>query len=100
MIYLDNNATTSLDPEVFEAMKPFLIEWVGNASSSHRFGQKTKGALYEATQKCAQFFHVRPDEILFTSGATEALNFLIRGLSPGSHVITSSLEHSAVLEPL
>lgn len=100
MIYLDNNATTCLDPEVLEVMKPFFTTLTGNPSSVHRFGQKAKGALTEATRHCARFFNVRPEEIIFTSGATEALNFLIRSTPRSSHIITSSLEHAAVLEPL
>lgn len=100
MIYLDNNATTRIDPIVFEEMKPFLTEMVGNPSSIHRYGQKAKGVLIDAQKRIADFFGVRSDEILFTSGATEALNFLIRSVPKGGHVITSSLEHVAVLEPL
>jgi len=100
MIYLDNNATTLLDPEVFEAMKPFLTSLTGNASSVHRYGQQAKGKLTEAIRQCAELFHVRHDELMFTSGATEALNCLLRSIPPNSHVITSTLEHAAVLEPL
>lgn len=100
MIYLDNNATTALDPEVFEAMKPFLTSLTGNPSSVHGYGQRAKAALTEATRRCARFFKVRPEEIIFTSGATEGLNWLIRSIPQGAHVISSSLEHAAVLEPL
>ncbi len=100
MIYLDNNATTLLDPEVLDAMQPFLSSITGNASSVHRLGQQAKGALTEATRQCARFFNVRTDELIFTSGATEALNLVIRSVPRGSHVITSTLEHAAVLEPL
>ncbi len=100
MIYLDNNATTLLDPEVFEAMRPFLTALTGNPSSVHHYGQKAKGALTEAIRTCARYFNVRPDELIFTSGATEALNWLIQSIPKGSHIITSTLEHAAVLEPL
>ena len=100
MIYLDNNATTSLDPDVLAAMEPFMRGFVGNPSSIHRFGQKAKGRLTEALKVCAHFLKVSPDEIIYTSGATEAFNFLIRTQPHGAHVITSSLEHLAVLEPL
>ncbi len=98
-IYLDNNATTAIDPEVIEAMLAVFKEW-GNPSSIHRYGQRAKGILYEATHACAQFFGVAPDEIFFNSGATEGLNFLIRSLPANSHIVTSTLEHAAVLEPL
>lgn len=100
MIYLDNNATTLLDSEVLDAMHPFLRSITGNASSVHRLGQQAKGALTAATRQCARFFNVRPDEIIFTSGATEALNLVIRSVPKNAHVITSTLEHAAVLEPL
>lgn len=100
MIYLDNNATTLLDPEVFLAIQPLMHTLVGNPSSVHRYGQQAKALLTDAFQKCAAFFEVRTDEIVFTSGATEALNFLIRSLPAGSHVITSSLEHVATIESL
>ena len=100
MIYLDNNATTLLDPEVLDAMQPFLSSLTGNASSVHRLGQYAKGALTAATRQCARFFNVRTDEIIFTSGATEALNLVIRSVPRNAHVITSTLEHAAVLEPL
>lgn len=100
MIYLDNNATTFLDPEVFNAMKSLLGNLTGNPSSVHRYGQQAKGLLIEAVRQCAHFFNVRSDEIIFTSGATEALNLVIGSVPRGAHVITSVLEHAAVLEPL
>jgi cysteine desulfurase len=100
MIYLDNNATTALDAEVFDVMKPLLESQIGNPSSIHRYGQAAKAKLLEAIQTCAHFFQVHTDEIYFTSGATEALNFLLRSMAKGSHVISSSLEHAAVIEPL
>jgi cysteine desulfurase len=100
MIYLDNNATTIIDAAVVDAMLPLLQQGVGNPSSIHRLGQKAKGMLVEASRYCARFFGVKPEEIIFTSGATEGLNFLIRSLPPQSHIVTSALEHSAILEPL
>jgi cysteine desulfurase len=100
MIYLDNNSTTQLDPAVLAAMEPFFHNLTGNPSSVHSYGQKAKGILGEALKRCARYFKVHPDEIIFTSGATEALNGLIRCIPKGSHVITSALEHAAVLEPL
>ena len=100
MIYLDNNATTSLDPQVLAEIQPLLCRVIGNPSSVHRYGQEAKALLSESLRKCADFFGVRTDEIIFTSGATEAINFLIRSLPSGTHVITSALEHSATLESL
>jgi len=100
MIYLDNNATTQLDPEVFVAMLPGMANTVGNPSSVHRYGQQAKALLSDALRRCAHFFQVLPEELILTSGATEALNFFIHTLSKQGHVITSSLEHAAVIEPL
>lgn len=100
MIYLDNNATTLLDPAIRALINRLMSEMIGNPSSIHHFGQRAKALLTDATKTCAHFFGVRPDEVIYTSGATEALNALIQTLPKGSHVITSSLEHAAVLEPL
>lgn len=98
MIYLDNNATTFLDPRVAEQMDALLRRPLGNPSSTHRYGQEARALLGEATREVAHFFSVSPSEILFTSGATEGLNMAIRSVPPGRHILTSSLEHSAVLE--
>ncbi|MFZ0565200.1 MAG: cysteine desulfurase family protein [Chlamydiales bacterium] len=98
MIYLDNNATTSLDPRVLAAMEPIYSSTIGNASSIHKYGQRARAILARARQDIASFFSVRPDELIFTSGATEALNMAIRSVPKGSHLITSSLEHVAVME--
>jgi cysteine desulfurase len=100
MIYLDNNATTQLDPLVFSAMLPCMEKSVGNPSSVHRFGQKAKTFLLDALKRSSQFFSVQPDELIFTSGATEALNSILRTAGKNRHIITSSLEHAAVIEPL
>lgn len=100
MIYLDNNATTRLDPAISALINPLMSELIGNPSSIHQLGQKAKALLTDSTKTCARFFGVRPDEVIYTSGATEALNALIQTLPKGSHVVTSSLEHAAVLEPL
>lgn len=100
MIYLDNNATTAVDSRVFEAMLPYLKGMSGNPSSIHSYGQKAKGALTKSSKTLASIFGVESSEVLFTSGATEALNLLIRSVSRGGSIITSSLEHAAVLEPL
>jgi cysteine desulfurase len=97
-IYLDNNATTALDPRVIEAMQEVLTPIPFNASSVHSFGQESKQLLTKSRDIIAHALHVKPQELVFTSGATEALNFLIRGfyaLNPG-HIISSDVEHPAV----
>ncbi len=100
-IYLDNSATTQPDPAVIEAMLPWLTEKFGNASSIHFFGQEARGAIDKARHQAADLINARPNEIIFTSGGTEANNLAIRGLleankKHGSHIITSQIEHSAV----
>lgn len=97
-VYLDNNATTPLLPEVFEAMRPYFVEHFGNASSIHRHGQETRAAVERARESVAALLGCRPAEVVFTSGGTEADNLAIFGLvRPGDHVITSTIEHHAVL---
>jgi cysteine desulfurase len=97
-IYLDNNATTPLLPEVFEAMRPYFGEHFGNASSIHRHGQETRAAVESARDSVANLLHCKPREVIFTSGGTESDNLAIAGLTnPGDHVITSTVEHHAVL---
>lgn len=97
-VYLDNNATTPLLPEVFEAMRPYFMEHFGNASSIHHHGQEARAAVENARESVAGLLCCRPGEIVFTSGGTEADNLAIAGLvAPGDHVITSSIEHHAVL---
>ncbi len=97
-IYLDNNATTPLLPEVFEAMRPYFGEHFGNASSIHHHGQETRAAVEDARESVAKLLGCRASEIVFTSGGTEADNLAIAGLVvAGDHVITSSIEHHAVL---
>lgn len=100
MIYLDNNATTRLDLKVFAEIHPLMSEFVGNPSSIHQYGQRAKGILTDAMKRCALFFGVGLGEVIYTSGATEALNLLLLNIPKHGHVITSSLEHSAVIEPL
>lgn len=105
-IYLDNSATTPVDPEVVAAMMPYLTEKFGNASSIHFFGQEARAAVDKARHQVANLINARPNEIVFTSGGTEANNLAIRGLLdrnadksvrvPNSHIITSAIEHSAV----
>ena len=97
-IYLDNNATTPVLPEVFEAMRPHFCEEFGNASSIHHHGQQTRSAVEGARESVAAMLGCRSSEIVFTSGGTEADNLAIAGLvNAGDHVITSSIEHHAVL---
>ena len=100
-IYLDNNATTPLVPEVWEAMRPFLEGPPGNPASSHRFGRHARKALEDSRERIAGFLDAAPDEVIFTSGATEANNLAVSGLAapaPGS-IVVSSVEHPSVLEP-
>ncbi len=97
-VYLDNNATTPLLPEVFEAMKPYFLEKFGNASSIHQQGQQSRAAVEHAREQVAELVNCRPAEIVFTSGGTEGDNLALFGLvKPGDHVITSAVEHHAVL---
>jgi cysteine desulfurase len=97
-VYLDNNATTPLLPEVLEAMRPYFGEHFGNASSIHHHGQETRGAVERARESVATLLGCRASEIVFTSGGTEADNLAIFGLvKPGDHVISSTIEHHAVL---
>lgn len=95
-IYLDNNATTALDPKVFKAMLSDLQGLPLNPSSVHWFGNQAKKQLLQARETVATFFHVKPEEVLFTSGGTEAINTLLRGIGDRGHLITSTIEHSAV----
>jgi cysteine desulfurase len=97
-VYLDNNATTPVLPEVLDAMRPFYAEHFGNASSIHHHGQETRGAVERARESVAALLGCRPAEVVFTSGGTEADNLAIFGLArDGDHVITSTIEHHAVL---
>ena len=97
-IYMDANATTPLLPEVLEAMRPFFIDSFGNASSVHHFGQHARAAVEHAREQVATLLNCRAAEIVFTSGGTESDNTAIFGtLRPGDHLITSSIEHDAVL---
>ena len=102
-IYLDNAATTPLDPEVFEAMKPFLTEDFGNPSSTHSHGRKVRAAIESSRKKVAELLNCTPGEIIFTSGGTEADNALILGSIQRygiSDAITSTIEHHAVMHTL
>ncbi len=102
-VYLDNAATTPLDPAVFEAMRPFLLEDFGNPSSTHAHGRKVRAAIEAARKKIAELLNCTPGEIIFTSGGTEADNALISGSIHTyglQHAITSSIEHHAVKHTL
>jgi cysteine desulfurase len=97
-IYLDNNATTPVLPEVLEAMRPYFGEHFGNASSIHHHGQEARAAVERARISVASLLGCRAAEVVFTSGGTEGDNLAIAGLtSAGDHIITSTIEHHAVL---
>ncbi len=103
-IYLDYAATTPTHPEVVKAMLPYFTDAFGNPSSIHSLGQETKAAIEEARDKVARLIGARSEEIVFTSGGTEADNFAVKGVAyanrqRGNHIITTSIEHHAVLEP-
>src|SRR5437762_9222305 len=97
-VYLDSNATTPLLPEVLEAMRPYFLEEFGNASSIHHYGQHARAAVERARESVAQLLGCRAAEVVFTSGGTEADNLALFGIvKPGDHIITSAIEHHAVL---
>lgn len=102
-IYLDYAATTPTHPEVVRAMLPYFTDAFGNPSSIHSYGQEAKGSIEEARIKIADLIGARDEELIFTSGGTEADNFALKGIayaneSKGNHIITSSIEHHAVIE--
>ena len=102
-IYLDYNATTPIDPQVAEAMLPFVHQHYGNPSSSHPLGVIAHAAVEEARDRIAKMLGCQPEEVVFTSGGTEANNYAIKGVAgaysaQGNHIITSSVEHPAVIE--
>jgi cysteine desulfurase len=102
-IYLDYNATTPIDPEVAEAMRPYLFERFGNPSSSHWYGKQAQQAVEQARQHVADLLHCSASEIVFTSGGSESNNYAIKGVAfknrmRGGHIITSEIEHPAVIE--
>ena len=101
-IYLDYNATTPVDPEVVEAMQPYLSTYFGNPSSAHTYGQATNRAIDRARQQVANVLHCSSAEIIFTGGGSESDNLAIRGVAlsrrnKGNHIITQVTEHPAVL---
>ena len=102
-IYLDYNATTPVDREVADFMVPYLYEHFGNPSSSHSFGSKTRLAVEEARSQVSRLIGCLPSEVTFTSGGTESNNYAIKGTAlsgqqRGRHIITSAIEHPAVLQ--
>src|SRR6266403_693731 len=97
-VYMDSNATTPVLPEVLEAMRPYYLELFGNASSMHHYGQHARSAVEKARESVAKLLGCRAAEIVFTSGGTESDNLGVFGIAgPGDHVITSTIEHHAVL---
>lgn len=101
--YLDYNSTTPIDPRVLDAMLPFLKDNFANASSSHHFGQSINEKVKQARVRIADFINAEPNELIFSSGATEAISIAIKGVaesysSKGKHIITVSTEHKAVLD--
>ena len=102
-IYLDNNATTKTDEEVVKAMMPYLLDNYGNPSSIYKLGRENRKVVEESREKIAEILNCKPDEIYFTSGGSESDNTAIRGIAysyknKGNHIITSKIEHPAVLE--
>ena len=101
LIYADNAATTQLDIDAFEAMRPYLLSEYGNASQPYSFSRSPKAALREARETIAASINADPSEIFFTSGGTESDNWAIKGMLDGINhtgaIITSSIEHHAVL---
>lgn len=104
-VYLDNNATTKMDNEVFEAMVPYLTEYYGNASSLHLFGKETNKAMNESRETIAKYLGADPSEIIFTASGSESDNLAIRGIARayknrGKHIIASPIEHPAIKNTL
>jgi len=105
MIYLDYHATTPVDPAVRDAMLPYLGDQFANPSSGHALGRKVRAALEDARASVAQLIHAQPNEVIFTSGGTEASNMAIKGAAfakqpQGKHIVTTTVEHWATTEPL
>src|SRR5437588_1346971 len=101
-IYLDNNATTPLLPAVWEAMRPFLTDTYGNPASAHWAGRRARQGLEDARELTASVLGADPTEVIFTSGATEANNLALFGLTgePPGHLVVGTVEHPCVVEPV
>jgi cysteine desulfurase len=104
-LYLDYNATTPVDPVVLDALLPFLRDHFGNPSSDHQYGYRARAAVQLAREQLASVLGARPDEVIFTGGGSEANNLAIKGIATalrarGNHLVTSAIEHPAVLAPL
>jgi len=103
LIYFDNAASTAVHPEVVKEMLPYFDVQYGNPSSIHQFGRKAKNAIQKARKQVAALVGAEPDEIIFTSGGTESNNTILMGIPAfrpeQNHVITSSIEHEAILQP-
>ena len=102
-IYFDNAATTKLDKKVLDAMLPYLKENYGNASSIYKLGREARKAIEETREKVAKILNCKPSEVYFTAGGCESDNTAIKGIAHsyknrGNHIITSKIEHPAVLE--
>ena len=103
MIYMDHSATSPVDPEVFEAMKPYFVDNFGNASTLYSMGREARKAMEAAREQVASLIGAKPEEVIFTSGGTESDNIAIKGTAyrmkdKGNHIITSAIEHPAVRE--
>lgn len=104
MIYLDNSATTKPFPEVIDSFVTVATKYFGNPSSLHELGRKAERLLIQSREQVAALLDVKPNEIIFTSGGTEANNFAIKGVAfqyrqRGNHIITTAIEHPSVAEP-
>jgi cysteine desulfurase len=102
-IYMDYAATTPIDPRVLKAMKPYFLKKFGNSMSLHSFGREAKEALEESRETVAKFMGALPEEVIFTSSATESNNLALKGIAfanrkKGKHIITSAIEHHCILE--
>jgi cysteine desulfurase len=103
-VYLDYAATTPTDPEVLKAMQPYFFDKFGNPSSIHSFGQEAKKGIEDSREKVAAFLGANLSEVVFTSGGTESNNFALQGVAyamekKGNHIITTAIEHHAIIEP-
>ncbi|MGZ4926492.1 MAG: aminotransferase class V-fold PLP-dependent enzyme, partial [Halobacteriota archaeon] len=103
MIYLDHAATTPMRPDILEVMRPYFLERFGNPSSLHAYGLEARKAIEDAREQIAHAIGATPPEIIFTSGGTESDNMALRGVlrdrsGESDHIITSAIEHPAVLE--